>query len=125
MAGVVRGRITVTIERSPFPCGPFPFDINQIHDEFAVENVEVAATSTLQLVGGVAPTIANITTIQFLLLYVDQAIKVGLDGVVAETSGFTLSAYKPLIFPGMSLTQLQIYNSAAVLSNVLVVIGGT
>lgn len=125
MSGIVRGTFKVQGKRNTFPFGPFQFDIAEIHDEFVAADIELVASTSLQILGGVDPIIADITTGQFLMLVPDQSLNVGFEGVDAQTAGFTLSAGKPYIMAGGTITQLEVHNNATVLASLFIALGGT
>lgn len=105
--------------------GPYLFQMNSLYDQFLATEIKVSGTSTAQLVGGVSPAIAAITTINFLLLTPDQNMKVGLHGVTASSAGWTLSANGVHIADKCSMTSLQVYNTANTTLTLFLVIGQT
>jgi hypothetical protein len=109
--------------RNTLPFGPYKFETNHIFDQFLATEIEISGTSTAQLVGGVSPTIAAFTEINFLLLYPNQDIKVGLHGVTASSAGWTLNAYAMHATEGGSINSLQVYNTAATTVNLFVILG--
>lgn len=105
--------------------GPYLFQMNSLYDQFLATEIQISATSSAQLVGGVSPSIAAITAINFLLLNPDQAIKVGLHGVTASSDGWTLNANGVHILDKCSMTSLQVYNTASSTVNLFVILGQT
>lgn len=105
--------------------GPWAFQADQSYTEFFAAEVQLPATTLVQLVGGVSPAIAALSTIELLGLYPDQGIRVGLHGVDAQAAGFTLDAYQILLSGKGEMTSLNVYNTAAVACNLILVLGGS
>jgi hypothetical protein len=125
MATTVHGMTEINGLRNTLPFGPYQFQLHSIFDQFLATEITVSATSTAQLVGGTSPTIAAITDINFLLLFPDQNIKVGLHGVTAVSAGWTLTANTLHVTEGCSIDSLQVYNTATVTVNLFVILGQT
>lgn len=110
--------------QSTLPFGPWDLSsVTETYAQFFGSEILIPATTLAQIVGGVNPSVAAITTIQLLLLYASQTIQVGLHGVNGQTNGFTVTANKALLIRG-SINALNIYNTAAVAAAVIVAIGG-
>ncbi len=105
--------------------GPYLFQMSALYDQFLATEIQVSGVSTAQLVGGVSPSIAAITEINFLLLNPNQNIKVGLHGVTASSAGWTLNANGVHITDKCSMTSLQVYNTASTTLTLFVVMGQT
>lgn len=123
MSTGMQGGVELKGIRNTLPFGPYLFQLSNIYDQFLATEIQIAGMSTAQLVGGISPTIAAFTMINFLLLYPDQDIKVGLHGVMASSAGFTLNAYGLHVQNSCSMTSLQLYNSSIVTLNLFLVLG--
>lgn len=123
MATSVRGNVEIQGLRNTLPFGPYPFFINDLYTQFLATEIQISALSSAQLVGGVSPTIAAITTINLLILHPDQQMRVGLHGVAAQASGFTLNAQGVYVTTDGSINALQVYNNTSSLMNLFIVLG--
>lgn len=126
MATVTRTDIDVSALRSDkFPFGPWTFQRSSTYTLFLGADIQIAATTLAQIIGGVSPSIESIVTVQFLLIYPNQNVRIGLHGVNGQTAGFTLNLNSPLIIDNCSINALNIFNTASSAANVFVAIGGT
>jgi hypothetical protein len=105
--------------------GPWIFERATPFDLFLAVEIQIAATTLAQIIGGANPSIAAITTIQFLVIQPDQNVKIGLHGVNAQSSGFSQVADGVIIMDNISMTSLNIYNTASVTTTIFVGVGGT
>jgi len=124
MATVVRASLSIQAVRDILKFGPWDFRGNEIYTEFFGAEIQIAATSLAQIIGGTSPSITSITDIQYLVVYPDQAVRIGLHGVNGQTGGFTLNANQPFCSGRGSIDALNLYNTASSTSNIIVVIGG-
>lgn len=126
MATITRVQIHIeAVRRELFAFGPWDFLANEIYTEFFAAEIQLAATTLAQIIGGVSPAITAITDIQFLMLYPDQAIRIGLHGVNAQTAGFTLNTNQTFLSGRGAINALNLYNTATSTANIGLVIGGT
>ena len=121
---LTRTHVELSATRDAFPFGPWPFTYGDAYDEFVGAYIQIAATTLAQIVGGVSPSLAAIVTIEYLMIVPDQAIKIGLHGVNAQSSGFTLDASGLYLARSVSINALQIYNTAAETVIIFLGIGG-
>lgn len=124
MATNVREMLHLDAERSNLNFGPWDFRTTKTYTQFFGVEIQVAATTLAQLIAGSSPAFTAITTIEYLLIYPDQQISVGLHGVNAQTDGFTVNANQPLRIEG-SINELSVYNGTSSTANIVLVIGGT
>lgn len=108
-----------------YPFGPWRFAGVRIYTLFLGADISISATTLAQIIGGVSPSIASITTIQSLLIFPSKTVRVGLHGVNAQTSGFTLNADSLFTIDNCSMTSLNIYNTVAAAATVFLALGGT
>ena len=108
-----------------YPFGPWLFQRSSIYTLFLGADISIGATTLAQIIGGVSPSIASIVTIQFLLVYPNQNVRIGLHGVNAQTApGFTLNLNSVCVIDNCSMTSLNIFNTASVAATVFLAIGG-
>jgi hypothetical protein len=105
--------------------GPLVFNDNDNFEECFASQITLPALTLMQVVGGTLPAITAITTIQMLCISPDQVIKIGLEGVNAQTSGFTLNAHKSFKCGTGIITSLSVFNTSTVATDIVFVIGGT
>jgi hypothetical protein len=105
--------------------GPLIFNDNDNYEECFTSQITLPALTFLQVIGGTLPAITAITTVQMLCIAPDQNIKIGLEGVNAQTAGFTLNAHKSLKIGTGVITSLSVYNISTVTTDIVFVIGGT
>lgn len=105
--------------------GPWPFERTRPFDLFLGVAIQIEATTLAQIIGGVSPSIAAISTAQFIILQPDQHIKVGLHGVNAQTDGFAQAADGVLILDDVTITSLSLYNTTALTAVVFLGVGGS
>lgn len=125
MAIHVKGHLHIEALQNILNFGPWDFYDNDVYSELFAAQIQLAPSALAQIIGGVSPSIAAITTIQYLCLIPDQVIYVGLHGVNAQTSGFTLNANRSLKIGTGSMTSLSLFNTTILTTNVIVVIGGS
>jgi hypothetical protein len=123
MATILHGTMDMSGLRNTLPFGPYVFPLEAVYDQFLATEIQISGTSSAQLVGGVSPSIAAFTALNFLLLYPDQQMKIGLHGVAAQADGFTLGAYGLYVSSGVTMTSLQAYNTSATTVNLFVILG--
>ena len=110
---------------STLPFGPWHYATSRTHTQFFGTEITIAATTLAQIIGGVAPSVTSITTINTLFLYpVNQHIQVGLHGVNAQTAGFRLDAGHFLAMELGSINALSLYNLGTATASVIVAVGG-
>lgn len=125
MATQVRSQLNIEALQNTLGFGPWNFHDNDIYDEMFAAQIQIGALTLAQIIGGVSPSIQAIVTVQYLVIVPDQTIKVGLQGVNAQTSGFTLNANRSFKMGTGLTTAVNIYNTAALAANVVFIIGGT
>jgi len=69
MATTVRTVLTVQAFQSTLNFGPWPFESFNSYAEFFGADLVIGATSRAQIIGGTAPVVSYITTVQSLLLW--------------------------------------------------------
>lgn len=127
MATIIRSTLALdtTKLQSVLSVGPWNFSNIESFDESFIGEVSFNATTERQIIGGSSPICTYIATIQMLMIVpYDYDIKVGLHGVDASDSGFTVSADRPLYIGHGSLTSLAVYNSGSAANVVVFAIGG-
>ena len=124
MAVLTRTHLELQAHEDQLAFGPWTFDLSALFTQFVGTVITIAGHTTGQILGGVSPAILSVTTGQFLLVRPDKDVLVGLHGVVAQTNGFGLDAFAPLVIGSGSLTSLQIYNTTTSLTRVFIGIGG-
>ena len=108
-----------------YPFGPWLFQRSSTYTLFLGADISIAATTLAQIIGGTAPSIESIVTVQFLLIYPNKNIRIGLHGVNAQTApGFTLNLDSACMIDNCSMTSLNIYNTSNAAANVFIAIGG-
>ncbi len=125
MSALIKAELNLKGAIDSLPLGPWPFANSGVYTLFFGANITLATLTAVQVIGGVSPIISSITTVQFLLIVPTQAIKVGLHGVAAQSSGFTLNANAPLCINGGSLTSLSLYNHSTTTATIFLGIGGS
>src|SRR5438034_5508833 len=120
----VRGQFHIEAKKNTLPFGPWDFFLNAVYTELFAAQIQLASLTFAQMIGGTLPAISAITQVRYLAIVPDQTIRVGLHGVNAQSTGFTLLANQPLAIGTCLITQLSLYNTAAVATNILLVIGG-
>lgn len=104
--------------------GPWDFFDSDVYDEIIAAQVQLTSRLFTWVVGGINPIMPAIQEIQYLVIVPDQTIAVGLNGVNAETSGFTLQANRTLKIGTCSMTSLSLFNTTTQVANIVVVLGG-
>jgi hypothetical protein len=125
MATQVRSVLRIEALQNALAFGPWDFHDSDNYDEMFAAQIQIGALTLAQIIGGVSPSILAIGVAQYLCIVPDQIIKIGLQGVNAQTSGFTLNAGRSFKSGLGSITSLNIYNTTTIITNVVVVIGGT
>jgi hypothetical protein len=126
MATTVRTVLTVQAFQSTLNFGPWSFDNFNSYAEFFGADLVIGATSRAQIIGGTAPVVSYITTVQSLLLWTPTTdVRVGLHGVDSQTAGFTLTAGEVILMGEVSMNALNLYNPDSAACSVLVAVGGT
>lgn len=124
MSALIKVEVNLKGSIDSLPLGPWPFANSGVYTLFFGANITLAASTLVQVIGGVSPIISSIVTVQFLLIVPTQNIKVGLHGVNAQSAGFTLNANAPQCINGGSLTSLSLYNSSTASATIFLGIGG-
>jgi hypothetical protein len=125
MPTAVRSMLRVDGTQNILNFGPLVFNDNDNFEECFTSQITIPALTLLQIIGGSGPAITAITTMQMLVIAPSQTIKVGLEGVNGQSAGFTLNANKSLKISTGVITSLNVYNTAAVVAEVIFIIGGT
>ena len=125
MSTAVRQVLNIEAVKGNLDFGPWEFHTNDIYTEFFGSEIQIAATTLAQIIGGSGPAFTAITEIEYLFIRADQAIQIGLHGVNGQTSGFALDAYQTLQIGRGSINALNIYNTASSTANVIIAIGGS
>ncbi len=125
MATTVRQSLSIKATRDILKFGPWDFSSDQIYTELFGAEVQIATVTLTQIIGGSSPIITAITDIQYLVIYPDQIIRVGLHGVNGQTGGFTLNANQPFCTGRGSIDSLNVYNTSTSTLNLTLAIGGT
>lgn len=124
MSAIIKAELNLKGIIDTLPIGPWPFANSGVYTLFFGANITLAASTAVQVIGGVSPIITSIVTVQFLLVVPTQTIKVGLHGVAAQASGFTLNANAPLCINGGSVNAMSLYNSSTASATIFLGIGG-
>src|SRR5882672_2822035 len=111
MATQVRSQLTIEALQNTLGFGPWNFHDNDIYDEMFAAQIQVNPLTFAQIIGGVSPSIQAIVTVQYLAIVPDQTMKIGLQGVNAQSAGFTLNANRSFKMGTGLVTSVNIYNT--------------
>lgn len=120
----LHARLDIEALASTLPFGPWARLSSGVYTQFFGSEISIDATSLAQIIGGVSPAVQAITEIDFLWIYTPtENIQIGLHGVNAQTSGWTLAGGRYCLVDGSIINALSIYNTAAIAALVVIAVG--
>lgn len=125
MSSSIRTQLSIDAIVESLGLGPWLFGYMATFDKSISSGITFGAGVNTQVLGGVAPQIAAITQASFLLIIipVGRTVKVGLNGVNAQSEGTELGG--TLMWTSTNITSLQIYNSDTLALSAFLSVGGS